>query len=506
VTDTTDTPDSNGSMPDRSPTLYDLFARTAERTPDALALADPPNKRRITGDEPVELTYAQAEIAVASLSSQFIRSGLPAGSIVAVQLANTVEFPLTLLAAWRAGLVVALLPQLWRQAELAEALNRIGARAIVTTGRIELIDHADLAMHAAAEAFSIRHVMGFGSDLPDGMTPLDWRQREAFAPNLSINARKAAIASFDITKAGMTAVPRSHVNLIAGGLAIFMESALPPGAQIVTTALLSSFAGLASSIVLWLLTGGALRLHHPFDPQVLAEQIRAGECDTLIAPAELALRAQSALIDAQPSLRHVIGLWRTPERVASSPEWKTASAKLTDVYLFSEMGLLALNRQDDGTPAPMTLTAAKSHQDTSRAGELLLTPKGTLGLRGPMVALAAYRPPHKTETSLLPPEMPPDYVDTGYPAKRTGQDGEIMLTGTPAGIANVGGYRFREDDLEQWARRLAPGTVMMALPDPLNGFRLAGRSNENARARGALAELGLNPLMTEAFRQRERQA
>lgn len=503
VTDATDTPDSSVSMPDRSPTLYDLFSRTAERTPDALALCDPPNKRRITGEDPVELTYAQAEVAVASLSSQFIRAGLPAGSIVAVQLPNTVEFPLTLLAAWRAGLVVALLPQLWRQAELAEALNRVGARAIITSGRIELIDHADLAMNAAAEAFSIRHVMGFGETLPDGMTPLDWRQRESFAPNLSINARKAAIASFDITRSGMIAVPRSHVNLIAGGLAIYMESALPSAAQIVSTALLSSFAGLTSSIVLWLLSGGSLRLHHPFDPQVLADQIRAGNCDTLIAPAELALRmSESSAIDAQPSLRHVIGLWRTPERVAASPDWKAKSAALTDVYLFAEMGLFALNRQNDGAAAPVTLT----HHDAARAGELLLTPKGTLGLRGPMVTLAAYRPLPKADASLMTAEPSVDYVDTGYPAKREGQNGQITLTGTPAGIANVGGYRFREDDLEQWARRLAPGTVMMALPDPMNGFRLAGRSSENARARGALAELGLNPLMTEAFRQRERQA
>jgi hypothetical protein len=188
--------------------------------------------------------------------------------------------------------------------------------------------------------------------------------------------------------------------------------------------------------------------------------------------------------------------------VAASADWKAASAVLTDVYLFAEMGLFALGRLDGGAAAPVSLT----HHDAARAGELLLTPKGTLGLRGPMVALAAYRPPPRGDTSQIGAEPGIDYVDTGYPAKRTGQDDHITLTGTPAGIANVGGYRFREDDLEQWARRLSPGTVMMALPDPINGFRLAGRSSENARARGALAELGLNPLMTEAFRQRERQA
>ena len=62
---------------------------------------------------------------------------------------------------------------MWRQAELTVALNRTGARAIVTAARIDGINHADLAMNAAAEAFSIRHVCGFGTDLPEGMASLD---------------------------------------------------------------------------------------------------------------------------------------------------------------------------------------------------------------------------------------------------------------------------------------------------------------------------------------------
>ena len=70
-------------------------------------------------------------------------------------------------------MIVALLPLLWRQAELTVALNRTGARAIVTTSKIDGVSHADLAMNAAAEAFSIRHVCGFGDDLPDGMASLD---------------------------------------------------------------------------------------------------------------------------------------------------------------------------------------------------------------------------------------------------------------------------------------------------------------------------------------------
>ena len=155
------------------PTLDGLFRRLLARQPDALALADPPDKPRVTGQPPKRLTFAQADRAISALAAHFIEAGLPANSVIAVQLPNTVEFVLTVLAAHRAGLVVALLPQLWRQAELTVALNRTGARAIVTMSRIDGVVHADLAMNAAVEAFSIRHVCGFGSDLPEGMASLD---------------------------------------------------------------------------------------------------------------------------------------------------------------------------------------------------------------------------------------------------------------------------------------------------------------------------------------------
>ena len=119
------------------------------------------------------LTYAQADRAISALAAHFIESGLPANSVIAVQLPNTVEFALTVLAAHRAGLVVAPLPLFWRQAELTAALNRTAARAIVTTGRIDGVVHADLAMNAAAEAFLDPPCLRLWRDLPEGMASLD---------------------------------------------------------------------------------------------------------------------------------------------------------------------------------------------------------------------------------------------------------------------------------------------------------------------------------------------
>lgn len=491
-----------------SPTLDELFDRILARQPDRPALIDPPDKVRVTGQSPLRLTFAQADRAVSALAAHFIEAGLPANSVIAVQLPNTIELVLTVLAAHRAGLIVALLPQLWRQAELTVAINRTGARAIVAMGNIDGVDHADLAMNAAAEVFSVRHVCGFGSNLPEGMVPLDIAaDRTIDSSGLMLqDSRRAAVVTFEASGSGFLAVPRTHVHLIAAGLAMFLESGLPQGATVLSALAPSSFAGLTSSFVMWLLSGGTLAMHHPFDENVLAQQIEAERCDTLVAPASLALRmAETGALSSVPSLRHVVGLWRVPEQVGSSALWSDTERQMTDVYLFGEAGLFAARRAADGSPAPIMpgpYRAPPQVPISSTAGEIVLTPNGTLALRGPMVPIAAYAAPAQPSDAFGTPPPQPDYVDTGYAARIDRATGTIAITAPPAGVMAVGGYRFPEQDLQEWARRLGPNAMLTALPDRLSGHRLAGRASDNARAREALAGLGLNPLMVEAFRDR----
>jgi hypothetical protein len=491
-----------------SPTLDGLFRRILARKPGAPALLDPLNKPRVTGQRAKRLTFAEADRAITALAAHFIEAGLPNNSVIAVQLPNTVEFMLTVLAAHRAGLVVALLPLLWRQSELTAAINRTGARAIVTTAKVDGVSHADLAMNAAAEAFSIRHVCGFGNDLPEGMASLDAAIAGGSTTTRPVvqDGRKAAIISFDVTVDGFRPVPRTHLHLIAGGLALSLESDLPQGSTVMSAIAPSSFAGLTSSLGAWLLTGGTLALHHPFDAEVLERQINEQACETLIAPAQLALRLTEIDLPSRlPALRHVIGLWRAPEQVASSAAWTAEQVAMTDVYLFGEAGLFGVRRTADGAPAPIRpgpQGAPREIPGSSISGEIFLTPKCTLGLRGPMVTPAAYAPPLPPSDSLVA-QPPRDFVDTGYAARLDRSTGAICVTAPPSGIMAVGGYRFLSQDLQEWALRLGQGALLTALPDRLSGHRLAGRAQDNARARAALSELGLNPLMVEAFRDRQ---
>jgi hypothetical protein len=465
-----------------SPTIDGLFRRILARRPDALALLDPLNKPRIAGNPPKRLTFAEADRAISALSAHFIEAGLPNNSVIGVQLPNTVEFVLTVLAAHRAGLVVALLPLLWRQAELTVALNRVGARAIVTTTRIDGVNHADFAMNAAAEAFSIRHVCGFGDELPEGMASLDLVLKAPSSSTRPVvqDGRKAAIISFDVTADGFRPVPRTHLSLIAGGLSLSLESDVPHGSTLMSAFAPSSFAGITSSLAVWLLTGGTLALHHPFDGDVLEQQINEHACETLIAPAQLALRLGEIDMPSRlPTLRNVIGLWRAPEQVASSPPWKSAGhATLADVYLFGEAGLFSVRRTPDGVPArimPGPRGAPRDVPGALIAGEIFLTPRATLGLRGPMVTPAAYAPPAPTSDSLVA-QPPRDFVDTDYAARLDRSTGAICITAPPSGVMAVGGYRFLSQDLQAWAKRLGQGALLTALPDRLSGHRLAGRA------------------------------
>ena len=89
--------------------IDEMFRRLAERRPDALALADPPN-RKLTDGAPRRLTYAEADRMVAAIAGRLRRMGLPVDAVVGIQLPNIVENFLATLGVLRAGMIVAPLP------------------------------------------------------------------------------------------------------------------------------------------------------------------------------------------------------------------------------------------------------------------------------------------------------------------------------------------------------------------------------------------------------------
>ncbi|MGA7388833.1 MAG: AMP-binding protein [Pseudolabrys sp.] len=132
---------------DTAVTLDDLFTRVGVRHPDALALADPPNREDFTGGAPRTLSYAQADCAISALAEKLRGLGLQTDTVVAMQLPNTVESIVAFLGVLRAGMIAVPVPLLWRQQEIVASATDASADAGNTT--VPSVNEPDCAPEAA---------------------------------------------------------------------------------------------------------------------------------------------------------------------------------------------------------------------------------------------------------------------------------------------------------------------------------------------------------------------
>ena len=486
-----------------SATLDDLFGQVAARQPDAVALIDPPNRETFTDGAPRRVTYAEADRILTAIAARLRELGLPTDAVIAIQLPNTVEHVLTILGVIRAGMIAAPLPLLWRRAEVSDALARIGARALVTASRIGSFAACEMATQVAADVFQIRDIIGFGHDLPDGVTQFDdliddatsawalpWDLPEVAPTERDGNpAAHVALVTFDVTPDGIVAVARNHAELIAGDVAGANEGGIAADANILTSIALGSFGGLSLAMLPWLRRGGALSLHHGFDAEVFARQCLDDRCATVVVPGPLVPQLAEAALLGQPDLTNVVAAWRAPERHLASPAWLTPHVALTDMLMFGETALIGSRRAADGLPLPLPASA-----------ELARTQSGTLSLRGAMVPRHAF-PPGASSLPRLGADAD-GFQDTSYPC-RVDPAGTVSLTGPPTGIVSVGFYRFITSDVQNLVGGLDDRAFIMALPDALAGHRLAGICGD-ADVAAALADIGVNPLVSDAFRRADR--
>jgi AMP-binding enzyme len=493
--------------------IDEILRRIAQRRPDSLALIDAPNRESFTDGAPRRLSYAQAERVVEAIAGRLRGMGLPADAVIGIQLPNVAENILTILGVLRAGMIAAPMPLLWRRADAVTALGRIGPKALITCGRVGAFNHCQLAMRVASELFSIRYICGFGNKLPDGVVAFDDLFAAEAAGAVLPAARDGqadaashvAFITFDVEDNGIVPVARNHLEALAAGVAVTLESRFAQNARILSTLAPASFASLSLTLMPWLLSSGTLSLHYPFDAATLGRQIRSDGCTTLILPGAVALRFAEAGVFSEGTVATVIGGWRAPERLETSGVWRERQSAFVDVAIFGEAGLVVGRRGDDGRPAAISsgpITAPRNASGATTVAEVAVTTAGTVALRGPMVPRHPYPPgiahsglPHfKIESSGL--------VDTGYPCRADAATRTITVTGGPPGLVGIGGYRFPLHELQEAAARIDGAATLAALPDPVLGQRLIGKAAQREMVEAALAAVGANPLVTAAFGER----
>ncbi|SEB20025.1 class I adenylate-forming enzyme family protein [Variovorax sp. YR216] len=279
-------------------TMGELFIATAVRQPDAGAVADPPNRTAITGESARRWSWAQLLAEVGRLAALLHAQGLRKDDVLVVQLPNCVELHALYLACACSGVLVSPLPMQYRSHEIAHVLEATGARHAVTCAHVGSYQ----AARSWSEHFSQRvRVLAHGRDLPDGVQLLDpmlastepWDAQE-----LRSHMARIGLSAHDVvticwtsgTEARPKGVPRNHNEWLIVGQSVIDAGQLQPGARMVIPFPFVNMAGISTSLAAWLLVGGELHHHHPFDLDVFISQLRDHPTDyTVAAPAVLSM-------------------------------------------------------------------------------------------------------------------------------------------------------------------------------------------------------------------------
>lgn len=275
-------------------TLDDLFVGHVAANPHGEACVDPINAFDIVGRQPQRLSWAQMEDLVARYAAVFHAHGLRKDDKLIVQLPNLVDLPAILLACLRLGIIVSPAPVQYREHEIAYIASRIGARAIITATRIGKHMHGDMMARVQDQQPGIDLLFTLGLPHQDSLdldTLLKSVSRgDHFGAERA--ARDAAITADDIvticwtsgTEANPKGVPRSHNEWIIMGQGVVHAGDIKPGDTLLNPFPMVNMAGISTSFVSWLLVGGRLIQHQPFDLQVFLKQIRDEKVDYTVAP------------------------------------------------------------------------------------------------------------------------------------------------------------------------------------------------------------------------------
>lgn len=279
--------------------IGDIFLQTAQRQGAALAVADPPNRPQITGDAPLRWTWGDLLVQVGRHAAFLHAQGVRKDDVIVVQMPNVVELHALYLACAISGVIVSPVPVQYRAHELAHVIAVTGARVAITA---TAVGHYPSAREWVANRHlypGLHQVWALGERCPDGALPLSQvldGQRAWSADEMADHSRAIGLTAHDVfticwtsgTEAQPKGVPRNHNEWLIVGQSVIDAGELQPGAQMLMPFPFVNMAGLSASLMSWLLVGGGLHQHHPFDLEIFIRQLREHPVDySVAAPAVL---------------------------------------------------------------------------------------------------------------------------------------------------------------------------------------------------------------------------
>ncbi len=262
-------------------TLLDDFREHAARMPGHVAVVDPPNKQALVGLPPERVTYRELAGAVEGTASALAAAGIGKDDIVVVQLPNCWELAMLYLAIARAGAVITPVPMQWRSKEVGYVAAHTGARAMVTVESFHGFGHMALAREIQAATPSVKLLLDLAQVREMARTPPDPR-----LDRIPVEGNDVFTLCWTSgTEAQSKGCPLSHNNWRCQA-AMASSPGIGPGDTLLTAGPLVNMGALGTVFAPWLVNGGTLVLHHPFEPLLLLQQMMKEKVQyTLLVPA-----------------------------------------------------------------------------------------------------------------------------------------------------------------------------------------------------------------------------
>jgi len=315
-------------------TIDDLFRKNVERTPSALAIADPPNRAELTPGEPLRLTWTQLDQATDRLAAALLGAGVCKDDVVMVQLPNIVELVVVYLAAARLGAILSPLPVQFRTHELRQTMSQVEPKAFITAANFGGHNYVEMVQGLRSEFPDLKAIFALGEPLPEDIislsrvldAPHDAARLEAYLRETTINANDVYTVCWTSgTEAEPKGVPRSHNLWIAIAYYTVDGAEFQPGHRVLNPFPMVNMSAIGGMLVPWLMVGGVMFMHHPLNLPVFLQQITTEQINYTVAPPVLLdlLLMKPQLLEST-DLSHIrnIGSGSAPLSPSMTVAWK----------------------------------------------------------------------------------------------------------------------------------------------------------------------------------------
>jgi acyl-CoA synthetase (AMP-forming)/AMP-acid ligase II len=468
--------------------LYQLLDRHAERTPDALAIADQHER----------LTYSEFADQSKALASWLIEQDVAPGSVFAIQTGNRAALAIAHFACSRADLTFVPLSTQWRRTEMESLLRRSQGSVLVVPPPRKDIDFLATVNEIRGDLPELRLVGGLDG-LPadfDFDTVLKTPATQPARPRTADDPRFITVTS------GTTDIPRMSQwtdNNLSFLHRDYAEAALMgPGDVAVAIAPANTGAtGYLFPVLAPLLCGAAAVLLENWSPAAAVQLLESEHATHAAAiPTQLVKMLQEDGISERDfSAVKVItsaGAPLTPDTAEQTE--KTFGCAVTTVYGSTDGGVITVTRATD----PVDKRRRTVGQPIAGAELVLrdpatgqLVPVGTSGetiWRTPTKSFGYLNDDERTEAM---------FRDDGWfysgDLGSLDEDGYLSITGRSKDLIIRGGQNISPLELEQIiARHDAVSEVaVVGVPDPVFGERVCACVVPITGA-----ELGLDDLVT----------